>query len=68
MHVFRRLSDAIVRRGEIINVSDTRRGRRRPKETLIETINKVLGTLNLTKHITFYRSQWRQKIYVADLK
>lgn len=28
------------------------------KKTLIETKNKDLCTLNLTKHITFYISQW----------
>lgn len=45
-----------------------RRGRERPKKTLIKIINKDLNTLNLTKHITFYIFQWWQKIQVAEPK
>lgn len=67
-HMHRRHLDAIVRRCEMINVNGTRRGKERPKKISIETINKDLSTLNLTKHMTFYRSQWWEKIYVADPK
>ena len=55
--MLKRSLHTIIRRGEIINVNDTKKDRGRPKETLIETINKDLSTLNLTKHMTFYRSQ-----------
>ena len=50
--------DVIVRRDEMINVSGTKRRRGRPKNTLIETINKALSTLNLTKHMIFFIFQW----------
>lgn len=33
---------------------------------LIEIITKDLSTLNLTKRMTFQKSQWRQKICVAN--
>ena len=52
----------------MIKVSDTRGGKGRLKKTLIETKNKDLSTLNLTKYTTFYRSQWPQKIHVANSK
>lgn len=55
-HVLRRFPIAVVRRREIINVSDTMRDQGRPENTLIETINKDLNTLNLTKYITLYKS------------
>ena len=57
-HALRRSPDAIIGKGEIINLSDTRSERRRPKMTLIETINKDLTILNLIKYMTFYGSQW----------
>ena len=67
-HVLRKPSDVVVRRYEIINVSSMRRGIGIPNKALMETINKYLSILNLTKHITSYRSQQQQKIHVADLK
>ena len=56
-YVFRRPPDVVVRRDEMINVSDTRKDKGIPKKTLIRTINKYLSILNLTKHMTFYISQ-----------
>lgn len=47
----------IVRKCEMINVSDTRRGRVGPNKTLIEAINKDLSIMKLIKHMTLYRSQ-----------
>ena len=58
----------LVRRGELINVSGTRKGIGRSIKALIETINKNLSTLNLTRHMTLYSYQRRQKIYVTDFK
>ena len=55
-HVLMRHSDVIVRKDKIINISGMRSGRGRSKKTLIETISKYLRTLNLTKHMTFFRS------------
>ena len=55
--MLRRPPNAVVRRDETINVSGTRRGRRRHKKNLIEIINKNLSILNLTKHMIFYRFQ-----------
>ena len=54
----RRPPDAIVGKGEMINVSGARRNRGRPKNTLIAIVNKDLIILNLIKHIIFYISQW----------
>ena len=56
-HMLRKPPDAVVRISEMINISDTKKDRRRPKKILIETINKDISTLNLTKHMTFYKSQ-----------
>ena len=55
--MLRRLLDAVVKRDEMNNINDMRRGRGKPKKTLIKTINKYLSTLNLTKHMAFYKSQ-----------
>ena len=52
----------------MINVSGMRRDRERPKKTLIETMNKDSIALNLTRYMTLSRSQWQQKINVADPK
>lgn len=43
--------NAVVKRGKIINVSNTKSDRGKP---LIETINRNLSILNLIKHMTFY--------------
>ena len=67
-HVLRGSMDMVVRRGEAIDISGARKGRGRPMNTLLETINKDFSTLSLTEHMTFYRSHWQQKIYVADPK
>lgn len=49
--MLRRPPDVVVRRGKIINVSNTKSDRGNP---LIETINRNLGILNLIKNMTFY--------------
>ena len=58
-HVFKRPMNVVLRRGKMINVSDTRKDRGISRKTLIEVINKDLSMLKLTKYMTFYKSQWR---------
>ena len=55
-YMLKRPPNAVVKKDEIINVNGTRKDRGRPKKTLIETINKYLSTLNVTKHMIFYTS------------
>ena len=67
-NVLRRHPDVIVRKCIITNVSGIRRDKEKSKKILIKFINKDLSILNLTKYITFFISQWRQKTHVADAK
>lgn len=43
------------------------RGRGRSKKTL-EIINKNLNTINLKMILSFYKTQWWQKMHVANPK
>lgn len=43
-HTIQRSIDAIVKRGEIINISGMMGDREKPKFFLIKTINKILNT------------------------
>lgn len=52
-YMVRRPMVVIIRRSKMININDMRKNKGRLKITLIETINKELNSLNLTKQITF---------------
>ena len=52
-HMLTRYLDAVIKRGEIINVSGMRRNRGRLKKTLMKTINKDLSILNVTQYMIF---------------
>lgn len=58
----------IVRTGEMIIINRMRRGSERPKKSFINTINKYLNTINLTRDMTLYISQLWQKIHAVDTK
>ena len=48
--MLRKPTSTLVRKGEMITNSGMRKCSRRPKKTLIETINKDLNTLNLIRN------------------
>lgn len=56
-HVLKRSIKAVLRRVKMINISAVMRGRGRLR-TLVEIIKRDLYTLNLTKYMIFYGSQW----------
>lgn len=45
--------DVVVRRGDTFDISGARKGRGRPMNSLLETINKDFSILSLTEHMTF---------------
>jgi hypothetical protein len=65
-HLQRRPLEAPVRRCEAWDVEPIKRGRGRPKKCWKETIKRDLKYLDLTPQMTQHRSEWRQKIHVAD--
>ncbi|KAM2263629.1 hypothetical protein ACFXTI_039889 [Malus domestica] len=65
-HVQRRPTDAPVRRCDYVIEVQGRRGRRRPRKTLEETLGKDLEYLDLTEAMTQNRAQWRSRIHIAD--
>ena len=65
-HVYRRPSDAPVRRSDMIRIDGGKRGRGRPKRTWVETIRLDLAKLNLREDMSLDRRNWRSLIHVAD--
>ncbi|KAM2015416.1 hypothetical protein COP2_047002 [Malus domestica] len=65
-HVQRRPTDAPIRRCNYGTEVQGRRGRRRPRKTLEETLRKDLEYLDLTEDMTQDRTQWRSKIHIVD--
>ena len=66
-HVSRRPVSAPVRRCEILNLGDFRRGRGRPKKSWLEVIRHDLNLLNLSEDMTSDRDHWRRSIRAADV-
>ena len=62
----RRNVDAPVRRCERINISEGRRGRRRPKKSLDEEIREDLKVAGLTKDVAQDRKLWRDRTKAVD--
>lgn len=60
-------SNVVLRRSEMITISDMRRDRGRIKNILITIINKRFNTLNLPKCMICHISQWQQMIIVGIL-
>ncbi|CAN6701063.1 unnamed protein product [Malus baccata var. baccata] len=63
-HVQRRPTNAPIRRCDY--GTEGRRGRRRPRKTLEETLRKGLEYLDLTEDMTQNRAQCRSRIHIAD--
>ena len=65
-HIRRRPIGAPVRKCENLDVTPIKRGRGRPKKCWKETIKNDLSLLGLSLDLTQNRSEWRQRIRVAD--
>ena len=65
-HIMRRDPDAPVRRCAIRDIEIGRRGRGRPRKTWWETIRKDLELLELDESVIINRTQWRNRIHIAD--
>ncbi len=65
-HICRRPIGAPVRKCENLDVTPIKRGRGRPKKCWKETIKNDLSLLGLSLDLTRNRSEWRQRIHVAD--
>jgi Reverse transcriptase (RNA-dependent DNA polymerase). len=67
-HVKRRPITAPVRKSELINIAGNARGRGRPKLTWGEVVRQDMSACGLIEDIAFDRSEWRNRIHVADPK
>ena len=66
-HVLRREINEPVRKSKLIQVEGTKKGKRRPKITLIEVIKKNdMSIREVTWSMTSDRIEWRKRIYVAS--
>ena len=66
-HITRRDQDAPVRRCAIRDIEIGMRGRGQPRKTWWETIKKDLELLELDESMVVDRTQWRNRIHIADL-
>ena len=64
-NVQRSASNEPVRKSESIHVEGTKKGRGRPKITLVEVIKKDMSTRGVTKSMNLSRIEWRKRIYMA---
>jgi len=65
-HVKRRSVDAPVKRCELINITEGKRGRGRPKKSLDEVIREDLKVVGLTEDMTQDRRPWRDRIKILN--
>ena len=65
-HVKRRSVDAPVKRCEMINIPEGKRGRGPPKKSLDEVIREDLKVVCLTEDLTQDRKLWRDRIKILD--
>ena len=65
-HVKRRSADAPVKRCEMINIPEGKRGRSRPKKSLNEVIREDLKVVGLTENLAQERKLWRDRIKILD--
>jgi len=65
-HVKRRSVDAPVRRCELINIPEGKRGRARSKKSLDEVIREDLKVVGLTEDLAQDRKLWRDRIKILD--
>ena len=55
-----------MRKSELIQVEGTKKGRGRPKITLIEVVKKDMLIKKITKSMTPNRIGWRKRTHVVD--
>ena len=67
-HVKRRSDDASVRRCEIINIPEGKRGNGRPKKSLDEVIREDLRVVGLMEDMAQDRKLWRDRIEILDCR
>ena len=65
-HVQHRPTTMPVRKSLAIQVDDPLRGRNRPKRIWMEVVKIDLKKCNLSEDLAQARSEWRNKIHVAD--
>ncbi|KAL6538155.1 hypothetical protein OROGR_012143 [Orobanche gracilis] len=65
-HIKRREMGAPVRRLESWQEEETMRGRGRPKQTWKRVIENDLNFLGIEENLVVNRTEWRDRIYVAD--
>jgi hypothetical protein len=65
-HVYRRPTEAIVKRADRIALHSNAPGRGRPKLTLDAVVRKDLSLLGLSEETALDRTLWRKRIHVAD--
>lgn len=54
------------KKSELIQVVGAKKGRRRPKITLVEVIKKGMSIRVVIESMNLDRVEWRKKIHVAD--
>jgi len=67
-HVKRRSVDISMRRCEMINIPEGKRGKERLKKSLDEVIREDLKVVELTKDMVHDRRLWRDRIRILDLR
>ena len=65
-HVKRRGVDTQMRRCEMIDIPEGKRGRGRPKKSVDEVIREDLKVVGLTEDLTQDRKLWRDRIKLVD--
>ena len=63
---FSRLTDAVVKKSDMIISSDNTRVSDRLKLILRAVVKKDMIDLNFDKYLTLDRVKWRQKIHITD--
>ena len=63
-HVQRRVTNALVRKRKFIFVEGTKKGRGRPKLTLVKVIKIDMSIKGVLENMTLV--EWRQRIHMAD--
>ena len=62
-----RAINALVRKRKLIQVEWKKKGRGRPKTTLVEVVKTDMSIKKMTKSMNLDRIEWWKRIHVADL-
>ena len=62
-----RAINALVRKSELIQVEETKTGRRRPKIKVVKLVKNDMSIKQVTKSMILDRIEWWKRIHVADL-